>query len=218
MNELFPTVLAKGSVGWCKYCNTLIFCQITVLIKRYSTKEQAVFNQWMSKAWKETCALLSYWRMMQNSWHFPDIQQKTEEENIVKGLSKCANTRHFFFILPKWMVSSRVLHSESHSACRCVFSKTITVPSLFLVLRDTDLFFPRNPLLFFFILLCQKNRVHQQLHEHLQDAMSFLKDVCEVLYRRSLSLLHVPYVSPHFYFLSLVLADVHNAHSELQFI
>ncbi|XP_013768489.1 transcription factor 12 isoform X1 [Pundamilia nyererei] len=24
-----------------------------------------------------------------------------------------------------------------------------------------------------------KNRVHQQLHEHLQDAMSFLKDVCE---------------------------------------
>lgn len=30
--------------------------------------------------------------------------------------------------------------------------------------------------------LCQKNRVEQQLHEHLQDAMSFLKDVCEVLF------------------------------------
>uniref|UniRef100_A0A8C9S721 Transcription factor 12 n=1 Tax=Scleropages formosus TaxID=113540 RepID=A0A8C9S721_SCLFO len=28
-------------------------------------------------------------------------------------------------------------------------------------------------------LLSLKNRVHQQLHEHLQDAMSFLKDVCE---------------------------------------
>lgn len=27
-----------------------------------------------------------------------------------------------------------------------------------------------------------KNRVEQQLHEHLQDAMSFLKDVCEVLF------------------------------------
>lgn len=79
-------------------------------------------------------------------------------------------------------------------------------------------FFSRNPLLFF-ILLCQKNRVHQQLHEHLQDAMSFLKDVCEVLYYRwSLSSLHVPYVSPHFYFLSLVLADVHDPHSEMQFI
>lgn len=119
------------------------------------------------------------------------------------------------------MVSSCVLHSKSCSACRCVFSKTIIVVSVFLVLRDTDLlffFFSRNPLLFV-ILLCQKNRVHQQLHEHLQDAMSFLKDVCEVLYYRwSLSSLHVPYVSPHFYFLSLVLADVHDPHSEMQFI
>lgn len=115
------------------------------------------------------------------------------------------------------MVSSRVLHSKSCPARRCVFSKTITVLSLFLVLRDSDLFFPHNPLLFF-ILLCQKNRVQQQLHEHLQDAMSFLKDVCEVLYRRSLSSLHVPYVSVHFYFLSLVLAHINNAHSEMQLI
>ncbi|KAB0394435.1 hypothetical protein E2I00_014930 [Balaenoptera physalus] len=30
--------------------------------------------------------------------------------------------------------------------------------------------------------LASKNRVEQQLHEHLQDAMSFLKDVCEVLF------------------------------------
>lgn len=39
------------------------------------------------------------------------------------------------------MVSSHVLHSESRSACRCVFSKPVAVPSLLFVLRDTDLFF-----------------------------------------------------------------------------
>lgn len=90
------------------------------------------------------CFQVHQWCKILDTFQIYD-KKKAGEENIVKGLSKCANTRHFFFffffILPKWMVSSHVLHSESRSACRCVFSKTITVPSLFLVLRDTDLFF-----------------------------------------------------------------------------
>lgn len=71
-------------------------------------------------------------------------------ENIVKGLSKCAYTKHFFFLsFTKWMVSSRVLPSKSCSACLCVFWKTITLLGVFLVFRDADLF-PRNPVLFLF--------------------------------------------------------------------
>lgn len=148
---------AKGSAGLSEYYNTVIFCGIIVSLKcdARQTSGQFLISGCPRREKKHMCFAFK----LRNDANIFDTAQiykrKSGEGNIVKGLSKCANTRHFF-ILSKWVVSSRVLHSKSRSACRCVFSKTITVLSVFLVLRDTDLFFLVIPLLFFIFALPEK--------------------------------------------------------------
>lgn len=77
---------AKGSAGLRKCCDTLIF--LLDNLHRLSDIRQAsgmfFFNQWVPRAWEETHARCFHiWRMMQNSWHLPDIQRKTGEERIL---------------------------------------------------------------------------------------------------------------------------------------
>lgn len=118
------------------------------------------------------------------------------------------------FILTKWMVSSRVLPSKSCTSCLCVFTKTISLHSVFLVFIDTDLFF--IILSYSYLTLPEKQS---------SSAVTWASPGCHVFLKGCLRgtlqlepllitcLIHLS----SFWFHSQVRLAVHIPHSEMQF-